>query len=282
MDYLYKTISSKAIIGSVISRFGIKDANIHMNGLEWIGEAIAEIGYGVGLRDKVEVLEIDNYNVQKPCDFVKLNFLLYNGEKLLKGMRNSIIENRHYKGADDPLFTELIQLIQGRNQSLCYADIVGEDHPDNCSCTVLDETILDRTNVKIKALVEGLSRKPYNSCGNYYINKDECYQVSIESGEIFMHYEAVPTDKEGYPLVIDEPKYKKALEWVLMESLVFGGYKHPLLNNWREITEMKELYIARARNEHLKNTYEDMDEFVSVWTNMLFSIGKSSNWYSNG
>lgn len=283
MDSLHKTISAKAVIGSVLSRFGVKDANIHMEALEWIGEGIAEIGYGVGLVNKVEAIEINNHNVLKPCDFFQLNFMIYNGEKLLEGMKPSRVSNKRYKGGDDPLFTELVQLINGRNKSLCFANAVGEDSSDNCDCNpVLDETVLERTNVKIKALIEGLARKNYNSCDEYYINKEDCYQVSIEEGTLYMHYKGYPTDKDGYPLVIDEPKYRKALEWLIMENLTFSGYKHPILNNWKDITDMKELYIARARNNHLKNTYEQMDEFVDKWTNLLFSISKSSNWYSNG
>lgn len=282
MNYLYKTISAKAIIGGAMSDFGIADSNLHLDAMEWIGDGIADIGYHIGFINKVEKVEVKNHSFDIPCDMVQLNYIVYKGRKLRKGMVHGYKSGSYSRGGDDPLFTELVQLVKARENSLCFAEGIGEDSPDNCDCEpILDETELERTNVKIKALMEGFNQRPNNSCQEYFIKQDECYKTSIEEGELYIHYKAYPVTKDGYPLVIDEVKYKRALKFTIMWYLTMRGYRHPVLT-FTMLEELKERAIARARNEHSKQTYEDMERFMNSWSNLLFSIGKSSNFYSNG
>ena len=54
-------------------------------------------------------------------------------------------------------------------------------------------------------------------------------QTSEESMFVKIHYEALPIDKEGYPLILDEVNYREALYWWVMGKLIGQGFKHPII-----------------------------------------------------
>ena len=44
-----------------------------------------------------------------------------------------------------------------------------------------------------------------------------------------IHYTALPTDDEGYPLIPDVAEYKEALYWYVMQKLIGTGFQHPVI-----------------------------------------------------
>lgn len=282
MSYLHNTISAKAIIGRVMMNFGVQDANLHLDAMEWIGDTIAEIGYHAGLVDKVARVTVSNHSFLLPADLVRLDYIVYGGRKLKYGIpKNYRGGGGHPQGGDDPLFTELVRLVQAREESICHAEGIVDDAADTCCGPILEKSELDRVNTKIKSLMEAFGKRPSNTCDEYFIKQDGCYKTSIQKGDLYVYYKAYPLTDDGYPLVVDEVKYKRALEYSIMYYLLLRGYKHPTLT-FDAVLKLKELYIARARNEHYKMTTQEMHKFIDSWANLLFSIGKSSNMYSNG
>jgi hypothetical protein len=49
-----------------------------------------------------------------------------------------------------------------------------------------------------------------------------------KSGEIYLHYLAMPTDERGYPMVPDDNEYLNALYWLIVSKMILrGDIKHP-------------------------------------------------------
>lgn len=80
---------------------------------------------------------------------------------------------------------------------------------------------------------------------NYYKVVGNYIQTSFEEGYIKIHYLAIPTGKDGYPLIPDNAEFKYALEWHLVRRLIGAGYQHPVFT-WKEANEQYEIYAARA------------------------------------
>lgn len=102
-----------------------------------------------------------------------------------------------------------------------------------CSIEVLrgvfyeDHFLLAKNNafVNQKVLKNNLPvdrREWYKIIGNYI-------QTSFEKGTVTIYYETVPLDKDGLPMIIDNPKMIQALRWKIVSFLLLGGYKHSQL-----------------------------------------------------
>ena len=108
-----------------------------------------------------------------------------------------------------------------------------------------------------------------------------CFDTNIESGTVYISYKAYPLDKEGYPLILDEVKYRLALEWYIFRCICERGYRHPVID-YGMADQKFNIALQQARNEHLKMTYEEVEDFTYNWTNMLRERDSGNrNYYSN-
>lgn len=281
---LYNTISAKAIIGRAIDSFGIENSNFTYKALEWIGDGIAEIGYNVGLVNKYARVQVFNNTIEKPADFFELLYMSHNGARLTYGIKPP----RERKAARvNPDYDELITLLNARNNSIDNADGEYSLDSDCIPCEVSQHTLLnadelDRVDNRILHMLDGLKTTLPIDEEEYFLNSEgNCYKTSIDEGDIIIYYKAYPVDSEGYPLVVDEPKYKMALEYVVMERLMRSGTRHPVLT-YQEVKADKSLWIGKARNQHKMFNEAQARAFLANWTSMTFQIQPSNNYYSNG
>ena len=79
---IYKYKSSKSIIAKLYRDLGSNGEINESDVLEWIGEAMARIGAYSQYLNKSIVLEVTNYRVMLPCDFVYPIDIAHNGRPL--------------------------------------------------------------------------------------------------------------------------------------------------------------------------------------------------------
>lgn len=279
---LYKYISAKAIIQQVMSRFGVTDGNLAYDALDWIGAAIGLIGTHANYVNVITELEVDFHKIPYPENFYQLNFIVYNGRKLRYGVKPTY-NNPHssgYTSTDDPLVDDLIKSVFVKRELVQV--IEDADCCDQKTLEDLDskQQLLDK---RIGDLMIAINSSNCYNTDEWFTNNPggDCFDTSLECGTVYMSYKSYPVDSEGFPLIIDEVKYKLALEWYVMRCLIERGYKHPTLD-YSSVDIKTNKHIAQAINEHLKMSYEDMDNFVANWTNMTFQIRQNNDYYSNG
>lgn len=279
---LYKYVSAKVIIQQVMSRFGVTDGNLTYDALDWIGSGIGLIGTHANFVNTIEPVEIDFHKIPYPENFYQLNFIVYNGRKLNYGVKPTY-SNSHssgYTSTDDPLVLELIKSVFAKRELVKVID-----DAECCDQNTLDDlSSKDQLlNTKIVSLMDFVGRANCYHGDEWFSNNPsgDCFDTSVECGTAYISYKAYPVDKEGFPMIIDEVKYKLALEWYVMRCLMENGYKHPVFD-YPTVNLQTETYIARAINEHLKPTYEEMDNFTEFWTNMIFRLRQNHDYYSNG
>lgn len=83
------------------------------------------------------------------------------------------------------------------------------------------------------------------SSAHYYKIVGNYIQTSFESGFIRIHYLALPTGEDGYPLIPDDENYKLALEWHILKRLIGSGYEHPVFK-YDYCDQQWERYAGRA------------------------------------
>lgn len=267
---IYSLISSKSILSKIPSRFGIQIDSIP-DCIEWIGDAISEIGYHIGFVNQIRKVKVTNYKIELPCDFHSLNYFVYNGKKLKYGFQEK--EGNRYENTTSEL-DEVMSMFNNSNLEItvndCCIDVDAEDK----------EYSLEMLNKRVNNFVKPLATVTYHK-DYYYTNSGQGYSTNAE-GYIYIFYKAFPLDDEGFPMIVNEIKYRNAIMYFIVKCLLTTR-KHPVLN-YPTIKEESDSWIFKAANEHSKFTREDMDSFVSNWTNMLFRIRADNtyNFYSNG
>lgn len=267
---IYSLISSQTILSKIPSRFGIKIESIP-DCVEWIGDAIGEIGYHIGFVNQIRKVKVTNYKIELPCDFVALNAIYYNGKKLKYGLPET--NNRNTQSTTSE-FDEVMSMINNSNLEIklndCCIDVNAEEK----------EYSLELLNKRVNHLLEPLRNIKYDT-DFYYTNSGQGYSTNAE-GYVHIYYKAFPIDEEGFPLVVNEIKYRNAIMYFIVKCLLTTR-KHPVLD-YPTISRESDLWIDKAANEHSKFTKDEMDKFAANWTNMLFRIrddNTNTNFYSN-
>lgn len=266
---IYSLISSKTVLGKIPSRFGIQIDSIP-DCIEWVGDAIAEIGYHIGFVNQLRKVKISNYKIELPCDFHSLNYFIYKGKKLKYGFPENT--NRYYEDTVSEL-DEVLSMFNNSNLEItvndCCIDIDAEDK----------EYSLETLNKRVNHLLKPLAKIPYTT-DYYYTNSGQGYSTNAE-GFVYIFYKAYPLDNEGFPMIVNEIKYRNAIMYFIVKCLLTTR-KHPVLD-YPTIKRESDSWIDKAANEHSKFTMDEMDDFAANWTNMLFRIRADNtfNHYSN-
>jgi hypothetical protein len=211
--------------------------------LEWIAEGLgfiqvtnALVVTSTGAKGEPNELLVANHVASLPCGFV--NLLAIEDEN---GMRLP-------EGGDVTDFREQTS-----------ARHIGLDLPGEPRVSVFNVNPFDhQTSSGVPTTQPGTSVPIFGQdiqqtltnprARNYYRIKGNCVQTSFESGFIRLHYLAIPTDREGYPLIPDNENFKQCLEWHVIRRLIGAGFEHKVFNYDRADAEF-EKYAARAMAE---------------------------------
>lgn len=62
----------------------------------------------------------------------------------------------------------------------------------------------------------------------YYKIQGGCIQTSEAAMFVKLHYDCVPVDSEGYPVIVDLHEYREAIYWYVLGKLMGAGFEHRL------------------------------------------------------
>jgi len=107
----------------------------------------------------------------------------------------------------------------------------------------------------------------------YYDLQLDYILTSKESMFIKLHYYALPTDNNGYPLIPDVDEYKEALYWYVIMKLIGTGFKHPVipltLNGLDYAQRQFETYAGRALGEIKMPDQDRMAKLYNATTRLI-------------
>jgi len=160
---IYKNCSLREIIAKVYRDLDIKDTSRWMDMVEWGAEALEKIGAVQQLQTIVQKYTVSSYRVALPCNFYKLNQIYYNGYPL-------------------------------NHATSTFGNILLNP---NLNATV-DTLTLDELNGNPALLTTNPVQ--FESRDTFTINAGYI-TTSFEAGDIYIGYDAIPTDDDGFPLV---------------------------------------------------------------------------------
>lgn len=238
MEYTYTSV--KPVVAKIVRDIGKNnlDPGYLDDMLEWIPEAMGELETTHQLVTK----STPNKDCQGAYYTINHAKRLPSGVVYLRAVENEFGQ-RVRRGTDETDIihpsTQLHELpYEGRATNFLQdaSEIVGG----------ITEDITDTT-----VPWDGRDIKPAqdNLLNAYYKIQGGCIQTSVESMFIKLHYDCLPTDKEGYPLIPDLHEYREAIYWYVLSKLMAAGFDHKLfkgIQGFNYITSKFEEYASLA------------------------------------
>jgi hypothetical protein len=111
-----------------------------------------------------------------------------------------------------------------------------------------------------------------NSTGNYreFNISGGNINVGFRTGHVFLIYDSLQVDDEGYPMMPDDVSFAYALFWFCIRNLIFGGYKlaDPSLNFMYCDTQWH-YYCGQARAMWQFPNVAQMEAIASNWQRLI-------------
>ena len=268
----YSHISSLAVVTTALRAFNIQSTATKYDAIEWIGDCIELIGYYRGFKSTCCLMPVDFHKISKPIDMFMFDSMTYNGERLNYGRVPNTNKSSSMK---DPALMQVEILLRAKPQ----LEALRDRKISNPDANIVGPYSIDYLNDKLDnfdSYIEGLYQHAKNGsiCTNqeeYFWDDDSCWGTSIDSGHVLIWYNAFMRDKQGFPMIVNEIKYKTALEYYIMKKLTILGHRHPTMG-LAGIMTLSDRSILAASNQHMKFTEEHMSSFMNKWTNLLYSI----------
>lgn len=96
------------------------------------------------------------------------------------------------------------------------------------------------------------------SVDGYYINSD------VKKAKVLVVYRGIPRDRDGYPMVPDNPLVFEALMYYIIYRLALRGVSHPVIDFNTALMMWERLY-PRASNDVNWFTPSEYEEFTNFW-----------------
>lgn len=192
-----KITSSRHLLNRVYSDFRPGTSDWVGDAMEWISDALADIGASHQYEPAKEDLTVNNHRAFLPCDCISVLGVEYEGYKLFSAPHSAKPRRNNNFNNGLPVYTTSEEAYQ-----------------NSLADGATSETVLGELEAK------DLRHDVY-----YYLSP-EMITTSFESGTITLYFLKVITDDEGFPMIPDEPHYREAIMFFIMMKMILGGYRH--------------------------------------------------------
>lgn len=137
-----------------------------------------------------------------------------------------------------------------------------------------------KNNIAIPELASSFSS---SNCMKGFKTQGNCIFTSFSDGQIEISYRAIPVDDEGYPLILDNEKYKNALELYIKRDRFTKYFEYGKLHqNILQNTQQEYAWAAGQLEEELKIPSMSEWENISQEHNKLIQrFGKFRRGFSD-
>lgn len=253
-----KRISSKYILNALTSsEFGFKGINEN-DVYDFIGDAVQLLGFGLFQDIVYKQASVEFYKIPYPCDVIDVLNVYYKGHIL---SRKNCKVNETY----EPFGWLKTEMVNKTNLLLIRDKITSLE--EQSLEELEDRELLLRDIVKSFDIVTEYNKVPVND-GEWVNFRENTIETSLENGVVYLEATTFAVDELGLPFIYDEIKYLTAIKYYCACMLVQGGYQHPTLQ-YRDLITLKDDWLAKARNQERRFSFEQAEDFKSNWTNIL-------------
>lgn len=230
----YKTVSYKTIFSKVNRDFGISLMNMKSDAIEWIGEALQDIGHNADTEMLSCPMKVTNHRAPFPCNLDAILAIEYNGQKLPRSG-----SHRTSHQVTDPYKRDMNEF-----------SWMG--------------TVVDSNNMaSSQTFYANLIALPNSINHSYMLNPDYII-TSFDEGDIVIHYRGYVLDEEGYPKIPDSKEHSEAIAFYILYKWLSRGNTHSV---WRlaDVYQMWIKLLGQASNKGGFPDIGDQERFTNMW-----------------
>lgn len=237
--------SSKEIINNFFRNTNISERVNYGDMAFWIFECMGLINHPLQYIPRLvghlgeEEYALQDYKIKLPVDFHKLSLVAINNTLAIPAT-----DGFHY-------------LMDGNCCDIATATASSYNFTDNFGNTFSPNALPINTNI---------IDKPYT----FHIN-DNYITFNVNEGNVCMAYLAFPLDEEGFPMIPDDVKYKRACSSYLQYKTDYILWRNDLLNNnvYLESKQEWEWAVASAAAELKMPDQNQMETFKNSMLKMV-------------
>jgi len=148
-----------------------------------------------------------------------------------------------------------------------------------------------KTGVCLRSMTDNfMPREHYDRSAGYKIPQELSFKtqgqvlyVSFKTGDVSVSYKAIPVDKDGFPLLIDNPVFLKALEaYIKREAFTIlfdmGKIAPAVLQN----TQQQYAWLAgQLQSEFTIPSQSEMESISRMWNTLIQRTSEFNNGFSS-
>lgn len=264
------SVSSKVVIDRIFRDFRPQGSSWVADVPEMIGEAMALIGFHCGFSQKSKKLIIKNHIATIEEGVMEnLEFVEYNGKRLPSSSTMimydipRISNESTQEDEDEDILKELKEYIEK------YENI--EEALVN---DPLNEDFLNKRDLyskRVRELTKYIKTKPIkkSSHSDSYYYDTPIFTTSFPEGIVYVHYLWVK-EKDGYPMIPNEPLYQEAVFFYVISRILMSGEKHPVFNYTTAYQQWMSYRNQASNKGKMENYVDQMDKLVNMFSTYNF------------
>lgn len=243
---IYKSVSASSVLLKIVQDFGLGSNNWKDSGIEWIGEALEQIGNCSGMTYYFTTLKVKNHTAIIPCNIYELHMVEYNNAPL-----------RMNNGKRKLNFNPLTNINGVESTIFTYVDL--ENGTTKELTTITATTFLEQ---------------------EYYDLVPNMIKTSFSEGEINIYGIGFEIGEDGLPTVPDTFYHKEACAFFILYKWLGRGNKH---NTWdvKSAYDMFKDFKHKAQNKTKMPNVQKMEAFTNMWSRIVPLANAPDSFFMN-
>lgn len=253
----------------------------YADAIEYISECLDLIACPAQLSNDMACIEIEEYRGKLPCNY----YLMTQCSGLLSNNQQFAI--RETSGTFHPVFAcskEKDNLNHITNRFSLHTGTEIEEFKQTHQINNADKAIqydengnpfFDQRN-SFMISVSGAVEDKHNKNDSFptdptYRLSDNFIFTNFKRGRILMAYKAYPLDKEGFPLIPDNIKYKQACQWYITKKFLYKGWIKGEVSDtqFKYVEEEYNFYVTAAQGAGKTPSLDKLESYRKMFQRLI-------------
>jgi hypothetical protein len=292
---IYKYTSVKRVISKVFTDLDLQEGEHRITDMvEWAGEALEKIGAFPSFINKVTgkdtnpLLIVSGYQCKLPCDFHRMIQISFSSTEngAFYPMRyatgsfdhGNILTEANATVPEENLESNLITLAMSL-YNLTYVEALEKINTEPITRSNLNGIL----NAMGTATNGGNVDSVTNTTTDYtYLITNNYIKTNQESGYIMMAYQAIPLDKEGFPMIPDDVSFMEAIYWYITTKLLYPQWKQGSVRDavYYDARRSWNFYCKQAYGNALMPNADQLESIKNTWLRLIPEINEHATGFS--
>jgi len=294
---IYRTTSVKRVIAKVFTDLDLKEGDHRISDMiGYAGEALLKIGSFPQFINKISgkgdepLVPISDYQARLPGDFYKLIQVAYSPSekgpfypmRYATGSYDSEGKLETAVDSDPDIVypeSDLVNLTMD-TYTLSYADALEKLNTEPATYDLMTGYLV---------LMEGSGTTGAGRDNTTSFSSDYTFMITpgwiktnAKTGYLLLAYQAIPVDKDGYPLVPDDEAFQEALYWYINMKLMYPQWKEGRVRDavYFDARRSWNFYCKQAYGNAMMPDGEKLESIKNAWVSLVPRMNEHDTFYS--